>query len=198
MTILKKDLKPTANNNLNSYFPIRTSNSGDAYDWEYAKSIVIRNLYMRTLSKSMLRTLAKSKNKSDQEIVNYKGGDNAAINYLSEYTKSQFMDVLDEEELWPIVEDMYLKEDTFFKLAPESSLFYLASYSKSSSKNRLADLFTSLMSGLYLKRNGKAKDHETSNPNESQDELKRVERNFLEQNPAKEKTTDDQCRLSLG
>lgn len=163
MTILKKDLEPSPNNNLNSYFPVRTSNSGDTYDWDYAKAIVIRNLYQRVVSKDVSKKLSESG-------VEVNPGN--ALRYLSDKTKSIFSEILDEEELWPIIEDMYLKEDVFKVLAPESSLFSILPYSSGNSKNRLADLFLSLMNGFYLKREGEGP---------ASDALKRLDRNFLEE-----------------
>ena len=162
MTILKKELIPSASNNLNSYFPIRTSTSGEPYDWDYATAIVIRNLYQRVVSKKVTKFLENA-----GEEVNYTN----SLKYLADSTKESFYEVLDDEDLWPIIEDMYLKEDVFKTLAPESSLFYIHPYTAGNSKNRLADLFLSLMNGFYLQREG-----ETSKGNV----LKRLDRNFLE------------------
>ncbi len=163
MTILKKELEVTTNNNLNSYFPVRTNNSGDAYDWRYATAIVIRNLYQRNVSSKVLKALKKS-----NEDVNFSN----SLALLSKKAESEFSSVLDEEELWPIIEDMYLKEDVFKKLAPESALFGILPYSSGNSKNRLADLFLSIMSGFHLKR-GSGDSTEIT--------LKRLDRNFLEE-----------------
>lgn len=162
MTILKKELIPSASNNLNSYFPIRTSTSGDPYDWDYATAIVIRNLYQRVVSKKVTKCLEKV-----GKEVNYTN----TLKYLADSTKDSFYEVLDDEDLWPIIEDMYLKEDVFKTLAPESSLFYIHPYTAGNSKNRLADLFLSLMNGFYLQREGEASKDNV---------LKRLDRNFLE------------------
>ncbi|MEY8251227.1 MAG: DNA phosphorothioation-dependent restriction protein DptG, partial [Colwellia sp.] len=151
------------NNSLNSYFPVRTSNSSDAYDWSYATAIVIRNLYQRSVSSKILKALKKT-----NEDVNFSN----SLALLSKKTEMEFSSVLDEEDLWPIIEDMYLKEDVFKKLAPESALFGILPYSSGNSKNRLADLFLSIMSGFYLKR-------EVSGSTDAA--LKRLDRNFLEE-----------------
>ena len=165
MSILKKDLEASANNSLNSFFPIRTNNSGNPYDWEYATSIVIRNLYRRTVSSKVVRALKNSENNLEVNGIN-------ALKILVDKAKNEFTSILDEPELWPVIEDMYLKEDAFKGLAPESALFNLLPYAVSNSKNRLADLFLSLMNGFHLKRTG-----ETDQKDET---LKRVDRNFLE------------------
>lgn len=119
MTILKKELEVATNNSLNSYFPVRTSNSSDAYDWSYATAIVIRNLYQRSVSSKILKALKKT-----NEDVNFSN----SLALLSKKTEMEFSSVLDEEDLWPIIEDMYLKEDVFKKLAPESALFGILPY----------------------------------------------------------------------
>ena len=162
MTVLKLNVIASANNSLNSYFPIRTNNSGDPYDWEYATSIVIRNLYQRNISNKVIKELKKS-----EREINLSN----ALSVLSKKVSLEFSRVLDDQDLWPVIEDMYLKEDIFKKLAPESALFNLLPYSASNSKNRLADLFLSLMNGFHLKRPCGVSDEGA---------LKRVERNFLE------------------
>jgi len=175
MTILKKELSPSTNNNLNSYFPVRTSNS-DEYDWDYAKAIVIRNLYKKVVSSKIINYLEKidreerkQRGKLECTHVSY---DNA-LKYLVKKTKDKFNSILDEEGLWPVIEDMYLKKDVFSTLAPESSLFNLLPYSASSSRNRLPDMFLSLMNGFYLEQSKNAS---------AGSSLKRIERNFLEEN----------------
>lgn len=163
MTILKKELEVKTNNILDSYYPIRSNSSADAYDWRYATAIVIRNLYQRSVSSKVIKALKKS-----NEEVNFSN----SLAFLSQKAESEFSSVLDEGELWPIIKDMYLKEDVFKKLAPESALFEILPYSSSNSKNRLADMFLSLMSGFHLKREA----------NDSTEViLKRLDRNFLEE-----------------
>ncbi len=61
------------------------------------------------------------------------------------------------------LEGMYFSPDTFYKIAPECLLFKISNLSTSSSKNRLGDLFSSLMQDYY-----------NSAP-------ERIKRNFLEQ-----------------
>lgn len=161
MTTIKQNLEASSSNSLNSYFPIRTNNSGNPYDWEYATAILIRNLYQRNVSSRIIKTLKKE----DKEVTSAN-----ALKVLTDNVETVFNNVLDEENLWPVIEDMYLKEDVFKKLAPESSLFSLLPYSASNSKNRLADLFLSLANGFHLRES--EADGETK--------LKRIERNFLE------------------
>ncbi len=44
MSVLKQELKVTGTNNLSSYFPVRTSSSEGAFDWDVAPGIVVRNI----------------------------------------------------------------------------------------------------------------------------------------------------------
>jgi DNA phosphorothioation-dependent restriction protein DptG len=197
MAILKTELKPSSNNNLNSYFPVRTTNS-DEYDWDYAKAIVIRNLYQKSVSAKIIKSLEQLDKKEKKEGVerdNTNVSYDNALKYLVGKTKVKFDSILDEEGLWPIIEDMYLKKDVFNTLAPESALFNLLPYSASSSKNRLPDMFLSLMNGFYLEQTDKAG---------AKNSLKRIERNFLEEHVVEclrsDEILDDleQGRLSKG
>ena len=77
MAILKTDLKPSSNNNLNSYFPVRTTNSDD-YDWDYAKAIVIRNLYQKSVSEKIIKSLEQLDKKEKKEGVER---DNTNVSY---------------------------------------------------------------------------------------------------------------------
>jgi len=153
MSILKKDLKVSSSNALNSYFPVRTNNSEDSFDWSVAQGIVVRNLYQKVVAKNLARLGEDEQgNKVDQSLERFR-----------ELCKEDFAIRLDEPELWPYLEKMYFANDAFFDVAPESLLFKISSLSGSSSKNRLGDLFSSLMGGFCLT------------------DKVRIQRNFLEQ-----------------
>jgi len=153
MSILKKDLNVSSSNALNSYFPVRTNNSEDSFDWSVAQGIVVRNLYQKVVAKGLAKLGEDEQGeKVDQSLERFR-----------ELCKEDFAIRLDEPELWSYLEKMYFANDAFFDVAPESLLFKISSLSGSSSKNRLGDLFSSLMGGFYLKNKV------------------RIERNFLEQ-----------------
>ena len=153
MSILKKDLKVSSSNALNSYFPVRTNNSEDSFDWSVAQGIVVRNLYQKVVAKNLARLGEDEQgNKVDQSLERFR-----------ELCKEDFAIRLDEPELWSYLEKMYFANDAFFDVAPESLLFKISSLSGSSSKNRLGDLFSSLMGGFCLT------------------DKVRIQRNFLEQ-----------------
>ncbi len=147
MAILKADIEVSNVNSLNGFFPVRTSSTDEAFDWDVAQGIVVRNLYKKKLTKDMI-----IKDETDVSYARFK-----------KVCKSNFENRLDEIELWSYLEDMYFSTDTFYKIAPECLLFKISTLSNSSPKNRLGDLFSSLMQDFYNK-----------NP-------ERLKRNFLEQ-----------------
>lgn len=153
MSILKKELKVSSSNALNSYFPVRTNNSEDSFDWSVAQGVVVRNLYKKVVSKKLSKPAEDNQgNKVDQSLERFR-----------ELCREDFEKRLDEPELWPYLDKMYFANNAFYDVAPESLLFKISSLSVSSSRNRLGDLFSSLMGGFYLKK------------------PVRMERNFLEQ-----------------
>jgi len=143
MSILKDEIEVSPTNSLNGYFPARTSGNDDAFDWEVAKGIVIRNLFRKNLTKEM--------------IVKEDGAPSYAK--FQQICRNDFQDRLDEAELWSYLEDMYFSSDTFFDIAPECLLFNISTLTASSSKHRLGDLYSSLVQDYYnehperLKRN---------------------------------------------
>ncbi|MCX2982871.1 DNA phosphorothioation-dependent restriction protein DptG [Halieaceae bacterium IMCC14734] len=147
MSILKKDLAVSNVNSLNGYFPVRTSVTESAFDWEVAKGVVVRNVYRKILAKDMA----------------VKEGEGASYSKFREVCQKDFTERLDEIQLWEYLEDMYFSQDTFFTIAPECLLFRIANLPVSSPKNRLGDLFSSLMQDYH-------------NP-----QPERMKRNFLEQ-----------------
>ncbi|MEE8059022.1 MAG: DNA phosphorothioation-dependent restriction protein DptG [Pseudomonadales bacterium] len=146
MTILKADIRVSKVNSLNGYFPVRTSSSDESFDWAVAQGIVVRNLYKKVVANDMV-----VKNREDVSYLKFK-----------EICRDDFKNRLDEVELWPYLESMYFSPDTFYKIAPECLLFKISTLPASSPKNRLGDLFSSLMQGFY-----------NENP-------ERIKRNFLE------------------
>jgi DNA phosphorothioation-dependent restriction protein DptG len=133
MSILKKELEVSGVNSLNGFFPARTSSSDEAFDWEVAKGMVVRNLYRKQLSKVVVV--------SDNDEVSY--------SKFRDICKEDFKQRLDEVELWDYLEQMYFAQDTFFDIAPECLLFRIARLPKNSPKKRLGDLFSNLMQDYF-------------------------------------------------
>lgn len=153
MSALKKELVVSSTNSLNGYFPVRTNNKDYSFDWEVAQGIVVRNLYKKTVAQNLINIIEDGNgNKVDKTLDNF-----------CELCRDDFEKRLDETELWTYLRKMYFSNGAFYEIAPESLLFKIASLSTTSSKNRLGDLFSSLMGGFYIE-----------NP-------VRFQRNFLEQ-----------------
>lgn len=134
MAVLKQDLKVSGTNSLNSYFPIRTSNTEGAFDWEVAKGIVVRNIFRKEIAKSIRETKSLDR----------------CLSKFREVCRADFESRLDETSLWPYIEEMYFAGNAVYQVAPESLLFKLADLSANSPKHRLGDLFSSLMQGFYI------------------------------------------------
>ena len=151
MSLLKKDLKVAGTNSLSSYFPIRTSSSEGAFDWDVAQGIVVRNIYKKEIAKS-IRDAKNVDDKPEHSLTSFR-----------EACRSDFDSRLDEPELWAYINEMYFSGDAVYRVAPESLLFKLAGLTASSPKQRLGDMFSSLMQAFYVEKPA------------------RMKRNFLEQ-----------------
>ena len=151
MSVLKKELKVTGTNSLNSYFPIRTNSSEGAFDWEVAQGIVVRNIYKKEVAKS-IREAKSAEDRLEHSLTRFRDA-----------CRSDFDDRLDEPELWAYINEMYFSDGAVYRVAPESLLFKLADLTASSPKQRLGDMFSSLMQAFYVEKPA------------------RMKRNFLEQ-----------------
>lgn len=141
MSNIKDNLKP-ASNSLNSYFPSRTSiaKEGD-FDWSIAAAAVVRNLYRKQLNTKLLKNFdAEASDKVSHAMIEFE-----------KLCQKDFEECLDDSDLWPVLKDMYFHQDGIYAIAPEASLFRLASLKASSPQQRLADMFSSLMRGFHLK-----------------------------------------------
>lgn len=147
MSILKKDITVSNVNSLNGFYPVRTSSGDDSFDWEVAQGIVVRNIYKKVLSGDL----------------HVKEGDGVSYDKFKKICQSDFGKRLDNMDLWEYLEDMYFSTDTFYRIAPESLLFKITTLTLSSPKNRLGDLFSSLMQDYF------------------NDSPERMKRNFIEQ-----------------
>lgn len=149
MSILKKVLKVT-DNKLNSYFPSRTTTNEEAFDWGVAQGIVVRNIY-----KTIIKPIGDVKKIEDELEHN-----------LASFRKvchKDFVDRVDEPELWSYVNEMYFSGDALYRVAPESLLFKLSGLTANSRKHNLGNMFSSLMQDFYV------------------EEPAQMKRNFLEQ-----------------
>lgn len=145
MSILKEELKVNPSNFLTGYFPSRTNNKEGDFDWDIAQALLIRNLYLKTF-----KPLSKG-------VV----GDEFSA--FKRVCKEEFDDRLDEPGLWEYIERMYFDNGAYLDIAPEFMLFHLNKLTASAAKNRLGDMFISMLQGLSIAEPAK------------------IQRNFLEQ-----------------
>tara|TARA_R110001583_G_scaffold195024_2_gene368556 strand:+ start:8233 stop:9615 length:1383 start_codon:yes stop_codon:yes gene_type:complete len=139
MSILKVTLKP-GNNVLTSYFPARTGNNEGDFDWGVAKAVVVRNLYRKQLNAKFSKNLSGEPGNKES----------SAINAFRKICRTDFEERLDETKLWEYLDEMYFSDEAIYDVAPEALLFKLAPLTGNSPQHRLADMFSSLMRGLYI------------------------------------------------
>lgn len=141
MSILKEELT-VSNNILTSYFPARTSNSPEAFDWQVAQGLVVRNIYRKEVNRTIISFTEDSQgSKVDTTLDNFK--------YLC---KADFEKRLDEVALWDLLEKMYFSGKAFYEVAPESLLFRITSLKGSSKQRLLGDMFASLIGGFHIEK----------------------------------------------
>lgn len=141
MSILKKDLEVSNQNILRSYFPVRTSTSEKAFDWDVAQGIVIRNIYKKDIANKIQKAKDGVKDKLDHSVTCFR-----------EVCRRDFSKRLDDDGLWEFINEMYFIDDAVFRIAPESLLFRLTTLTASSPEQRLGDLFSSLTQGFYVEK----------------------------------------------
>ncbi len=125
MSVLKDKLVVENTNRLSSYFPARTNDSADAYDWGLAQALFVRDLYRKMPITGGLESYIKAAEKV-------------------------FADCLDDDDFWPHIREMYFDGDAIYKLTPESLLFRLEGIKASASQHRLGRLFSSLLQGFRV------------------------------------------------
>jgi DNA phosphorothioation-dependent restriction protein DptG len=107
-------------NTLNSFFPIRTKDGSGAFDWDAVLGHVVKTSYRKNIGKGGLEDFQRQ-------------------------CKENFLNKLDEESFWPIVEKMYFEGDDLFNIAPEFLLFKTQKAQGSSPNERLGMMFSSLL-----------------------------------------------------
>lgn len=131
MTLLRPDLPKTAEdvnskNTLNSYFPIRTKDRPGAFDWDSVLGHVVKISYRKDLGK----------------------GD---IDEFKQRCQNAFLAKLDDDEFWPIVEQMYFEADDLFRIAPEFLLFKVQKTIGSTPNARLGSMFSGLLQNFFFR-----------------------------------------------
>ncbi|MBH0045901.1 DNA phosphorothioation-dependent restriction protein DptG [Pseudoalteromonas sp. NZS11_1] len=124
---LLKELKPK-NNSAASYFPASTNNSTNHYNWNTVVGFFIKNLHNIKLTQKV-RTLDDFK----------------------QLCKTHFVEKLDGEPFWHVIEKMYFDNLQTFNIAPEmQTLKVLNPEESNSGDERLSLLFNRLMGDVVI------------------------------------------------
>lgn len=133
MSLLRSDLpKVNSKNTLTSYFPIRTKDRSDIFDWDTILGHVVKYIYRKSLP-------------------------SANIDEFKEQCKKQFLSKLDEDNFWPVLESMYFNGEELYKISPELLLFKAHKQKGVSSDARLGELFLNLLQDFSLTKKPQTK-----------------------------------------
>lgn len=121
---LNKNLEPQ-NNKLNSFFPIRTKDRKDIFDWDSVLGHFVKYCYRKQVS-------------TDE------------FDKFQDACKSAFEAKLDVPEFWSDIERMYFENDELYKISPELLLFKAQNVQGNSANKRLGDFFLNLLQDFYI------------------------------------------------
>jgi len=125
---LPQEASEVKNNTISStsgYFPIRTKDRTDIFDWDSVLGHVVKTSYRKSL-------------KTDD------------LDEFKSMCEASFLDKLDESEFWPVLEQMYFEGDELYKIAPEFLLFKTQKQSGSTPNARLGNMFASLLDTFFF------------------------------------------------
>ncbi|GIU50475.1 hypothetical protein TUM4438_36600 [Shewanella sairae] len=145
MLRLKSELQ-VKNNTLNSYFPIRTKDRYDVFDWDSALGHVVKHAYRKEFILVKDPTDLAGKKKKQFELTDFK-----------EASQKTFLRKLDEADFWPILDKMYFQGDELFKIAPEFLLFKTNKAVGNTPNSRLGNMFASLLQDFSFTEKPNAK-----------------------------------------
>jgi DNA phosphorothioation-dependent restriction protein DptG len=112
-------------NTLNSFFPVRTKDGVGTFDWDAVLGHVVKISYRKNIGQGGLEEFIK-------------------------LCKKRFLDKLDEEEFWPVIEKMYFESEDIFDIAPEFLLFKTQKVQGSSPNERLGMMFSGLLQSFFF------------------------------------------------
>jgi len=133
MLLLKPELQ-VKNNTLNSYFPIRTKDRYDIFDWDSALGHVVKHSYRKEFIQFKDPADLAGKKKKQFELADFKDA-----------SQKVFLRKLDEADFWPILDKMYFEGNELFKIAPEFLLFKTNKAVGNTPNGRLGSMFASLL-----------------------------------------------------
>ena len=113
-------------NSLTSYFPIRTKDRRDAFNWDTVLGHFVKYSYCKDLK-------------------------NNDIELFKEACKKSFVSKLDDENLWETLDVMYFHNDGLFEISPELLLFKAQKIKGTAPDGRLGEFYNNLLNGFYFK-----------------------------------------------
>ncbi|WP_435237533.1 DNA phosphorothioation-dependent restriction protein DptG [Psychromonas sp. PT13] len=130
---LSEELTPK-NNSAASYFPVSANSANNKYDWEVVVGFFIKSLHDLELEKSL-----------------------KSLDDFKALCKNHFIDKLDGEPFWSVIEKMYFDSRQVLNITPEMQALKVLNIDKSSSGDqRLTLLFNSLMGDIEVSSAPKA------------------------------------------
>jgi len=161
--ILKGDLPSQAsdikNNEIrgtNGYFPIRAGdrNKKGMFDWGSVIGHVVKTSYRKILK------IDKKELSEDEKALIEDQKKISPEEYLEIFKhrcKAIFLNKLDEEDFWPVLEEMYFKGEELYKISPQFLLFKLNKKNKgTAASERLSNVYTSLLADFIFEQRPKS------------------------------------------
>ena len=119
----------------NGYFPIRAGdrNKKGMFEWSSVIGHVVKTAYRKILT------------------------ENEDIDSFKQRCKEMFLSKLDEEDFWPVLENMYFGGEELYRISPQFLLFKLNKKARGASPSeRLGNVYSSLMADFIFEQRPKS------------------------------------------
>ena len=138
----KEDVK---NNTLTTYFPINTKDKINVFDWDDVLGFVVKTSFRKKL---FLKPLTEDEQKSidNGKLTRSK----IAINAFKIQWEVSFKKKLDDDSVWPILEEMYFEHGQLFNISPEFLLFKTVTSKGSNRDSNLGDMFANQLQDFFF------------------------------------------------
>ncbi len=124
--MIKKELKPTPNNNVSTYIPIiRTKDKHYKFNWNTSLGYFVHRVYQKTFNASKLDDFKSQ-------------------------CRQTFEDKLDIEDFWQVIEDIYFNKGQIYKISPELLTLKSSKEELDSNSKNLGNMYISLLSDFSL------------------------------------------------
>jgi len=140
----------------NGYFPIRAGdrNKKGMFDWASVIGHVVKTSYRK-----ILRIDKKELSEDEKTLIEdeKKISPEEYLEIFKHRCKSAFLNKLDEEDFWPVLESMYFQGEELYKISPQFLLFKLNKKSKGTSPSeRLGNVYSSLLADFFFEQRPKS------------------------------------------